>query len=453
MKSERLKIAIFHLGFFYSGGGEKLVLEEIRGLRSLGHEVTCFAPYIDRDHCFPGVPEMADVREILPPPPTWIPARDSISIALSCVLIPLLALRFREFDVFLGANQPGPWLAWVLAKILNKPYVVYLSQPLRILHPRQVDLENGLSIRNREGDDHFLRLIKKILGKFIDWADRRSVRDAAIMLSDGDHVSGWLREIYERDDVVCPAGCHPIPTDNLQYSHRWDGDFRVNGQQIRKPYILLSNRHVPPKRFEYALWAMKQISRDVNDLSLIITGQETSYTDQLRYLTDGLGLGDCVNFVGLVSESELARLYAEAVVYVYPSPEEDFGLGVIEAMASGTPVVAWKNGGPTGTVVDGDTGYLINPYDTNDFAQKILRLCSTPLLVENMGRSAHQRASEEFSFERHNRIVEEALILAIQKQETVSSFEQVELMPYMLSEKRKMRQEAYSLLETDDFPK
>ena len=68
----RLRIAIFHLGFFYSGGGEKLVLEEIRGLRALGHDVTCYAPYVDREGCFPDIPEMAEVEPLLPPPPAWL---------------------------------------------------------------------------------------------------------------------------------------------------------------------------------------------------------------------------------------------------------------------------------------------------------------------------------------------------------------------------------------------
>ena len=58
-----MKIAVFHLGFFYSGGGEKLILEEIRGLRALGHKVNCYAPYVDREECFPGVPEMVEEVE------------------------------------------------------------------------------------------------------------------------------------------------------------------------------------------------------------------------------------------------------------------------------------------------------------------------------------------------------------------------------------------------------
>ena len=74
-----MKIAIFHLGFFYSGGGEKLVLEEIRGLRALGHEVECFAPYVDRESCYPDYPEIKEVRALLPPPPSWLPMKVEMS--------------------------------------------------------------------------------------------------------------------------------------------------------------------------------------------------------------------------------------------------------------------------------------------------------------------------------------------------------------------------------------
>ncbi len=52
-KENKLKIAVFHCGFVYSGGGERIVLEEVLGLRRLGHEVVCFAPTVDRELCFP----------------------------------------------------------------------------------------------------------------------------------------------------------------------------------------------------------------------------------------------------------------------------------------------------------------------------------------------------------------------------------------------------------------
>jgi glycosyltransferase involved in cell wall biosynthesis len=417
-----LRIAIFHLGFFYSGGGEKLVLEEIRGLRALGHQVTCFAPYVDRSGCFPDVPEMAEIRTLLPAPPSWLPMKDPLWVTLSCLLIPFLAPRFRSFDVFLGANQPGPWFAFVLSRLLRKPYLIYLAQPLRILHPRAVDLENG--IRIREGDANFISALTKTARRIIDWADRTSVGNARAILTNGDHVSRWIKEVYGIDNQCCPAGCHPLPANELDYRDRWQGELRINGYTLPRPFILLTNRHSPMKRFEYAIWALKAIIRRAPTIHLVVTGQETEYTDQLKYLVDGLGLSQAVHFVGLVREDDLRRLYCSAAAYVYPSPEEDFGMGIVEAMAVGTPVVAWNNGGPTVTVVDGETGFLVQPYDTDRFAESLYRLASSPALAERLGRAGHRRARQVFSYERHCEILARALTRAVASPEVVGEIDE-----------------------------
>ena len=402
-----MRIAIFHLGFFYSGGGEKLVLEEMRGLRALGHDVTCYAPYVDQRHCFPDAPEISEIRSFLPAPPEWLPMKDPLWLTLGCVLIPFMAWRFRQYDVFLGANQPGAWFAYVLSRILGTPYIVYLAQPLRLLHPRHVDLENG--IRIREGDHHFLAALKQIAGRFINWADRTSVLHAHEVLTNGEHVGGWIKEVYGVENSVCPAGCHPIPHVDLDYSSRWIGKTHVNGTVVPRPFILLTNRHSPMKRFEYALWALKALRRQVPAVALVITGQETEYTKLLRYLVDGLGLKEFVHFVGLVTENDLLDLYRAAAVYVYPSPEEDFGMGIVEAMAAGTPVVAWKNGGPTVTVRHGETGFLAQPYDTEEFAESLHMLVSSAGLAEQMGRAGHLVSVASFSYDAHNKILERSL--------------------------------------------
>ena len=422
-----MRIAIFHLGFFYSGGGEKLVLEEMRGLRALGHQVTCFAPYVDREGCFPDVPEMADIRTLLPPPPAWLPVKESLWVALSCLLIPFLAPRFRSFDVFLGANQPGPWLAFVLAKLLKKPYVAYLAQPLRLLHPRAIDEQNGLRIR--EGDHKFLMILRKLAGPIIDWADRISVCGAAAVLTNGSYVGSWIRRVYGVDVIDCPAGCHVDDPEILDYGKRWSGHIRVNGWQIPKPYVLLTNRHSPMKRFEYALWAMKSIIRVSPSATLVITGQKTSYTRLLEYLADSLGIGNSVRFVGLISESSLRRLYGQAAVYVYPSPEEDFGMGIVEAMAAGTPTVAWDCCGPTVTVDSGVTGYLVEPYDTEAFARRMLGLLTNRDIAERLGRSGNERASQLFSYARHIAVLGDVLHATIPAAETHDDLTQFPISP------------------------
>ena len=68
-----------------------------------------------------------------------------------------------------------------------------------------------------------------------------------------------------------------------------------------------------------------------------------------------------VSFVGNVSEQELIKLYSECIGLITTAIDEDFGITPLEAMASGKPVVATKEGGYLETVIDGYTGILISP--------------------------------------------------------------------------------------------
>jgi glycosyltransferase involved in cell wall biosynthesis len=94
---------------------------------------------------------------------------------------------------------------------------------------------------------------------------------------------------------------------------------------------------------------------------------------------------------------------------VYPSPEEDFGMGIIEAMARAVPVVAWRNAGPTVTVADGETGYLAEPFETADYAEKIAMLLADPERNAAMGERGLQRVRALFSWDRHVETIVDAL--------------------------------------------
>lgn len=406
-----LKIAVLHFGFFYSGGGEKLVLEEVGGLRSLGHQVSCYAPFVDRDSCFPDRLEMGEVQSLLPPPPKWLPLRHALWVIASCALAPLFARRFRQHDVILAANQPAPWIGLIIGKLLRKPYVVYLAQPFRLIHPRDIDRSHGLRIR--DGDQRFVHWVTRVGGGVIDWADRLSINEAALVLTNGEYATRWISQVYARDTLNCPAGSHMEGGRELPAIDKWSGVVRVGNESIGKPYILVTNRHAPHKRFEYAIWALKALRRRKPDTRLVITGQASGYTEQLQYLVRGLNLQNYVHFVGLVSEPQLAKLYQEAAVYIYPAPEEDFGMGMVEAMASGTPVIAWNRAGPTGIVEHGQTGYLITPYDTDEFAERISDLLTNRELNRKLGIRSLEVAKTRFSYESHNRTVAWALQSAL----------------------------------------
>lgn len=412
MPSKRLNIAVFHCGFAYSGGGERIVLEEVMGLRRLGHRVACFAPTLSRKACYPDFIDEVGVRTFLPQLPAWFPLRDAIAMALSSLLAPLLALRFIGTDVFVGANQPGAWIAYCIARVLRKPYVVYLNQPNRLIYPRRIDRETGWLTKP---DYRILDVLIQRVKRFVRWADHLSFTRAEEMLANGGYIAGVIEEIYGREVTLCPAGCSPRPDEELCSSPlgAYRGSFALNGFEVAKPYILITNRHEPQKKFEYVIEALGLAHAFVPEASLVIPGPFTAHTPKLAALATRLGIEDRVLFLGQVREEELQRLYREAAVYCYPAPEEDFGMGVIEAMAWGVPVVAWDHAGPTVTVADGETGYLAEPYSVEAYAQSIIRLLIDPALRARMGAAAHERARARFAWSRHVRILESAILRAL----------------------------------------
>ena len=106
---------------------------------------------------------------------------------------------------------------------------------------------------------------------------------------------------------------------------------------------------------------------------LIVGGDARRRTQvaQLRDLARGAGIEHRVSFVGAVDHERLPLYYNAADVCVVPSHYESFGLVAVEAMASGVPVVASRVGGLTGTVQDGETGYLIPWLCPEPFAERI----------------------------------------------------------------------------------
>jgi glycosyltransferase involved in cell wall biosynthesis len=106
--------------------------------------------------------------------------------------------------------------------------------------------------------------------------------------------------------------------------------------------------------------------------------------------------------------ADMPGVFAAFDIFVLPSTlPEPFGLVVIEAMASGKPVVATAPGGPSETVVDGVTGYLVPPSDPQNTAVAIEKLLVDPANRVRMGEAARKRACEVFALPRYVREFED----------------------------------------------
>lgn len=121
--------------------------------------------------------------------------------------------------------------------------------------------------------------------------------------------------------------------------------------------------------------------------------------ERIEGIVDELGMSEFTVFPGRIGDDILPLYYAAADVSVVPSHYEPFGLVAIEAMASGTPVVASDVGGLQFTVVSESTGLLAPPQDEVAFATAIDRILSNAEWRNQLGAAARKRVEEKFSWD------------------------------------------------------
>ncbi|MEM7725571.1 MAG: glycosyltransferase family 1 protein [Cyanobacteria bacterium P01_A01_bin.45] len=121
--------------------------------------------------------------------------------------------------------------------------------------------------------------------------------------------------------------------------------------------------------------------------------------DRIEKIVNELGMRECTTFPGRLSQEELSSYYAAADVCVVPSHYEPFGLVAIEAMASGTPVVASDVGGLQFTVVPEETGLLAPPKDSASFSKAIDRIITDLQFRDQLGQGGKERVKNKFSWD------------------------------------------------------
>ena len=175
------------------------------------------------------------------------------------------------------------------------------------------------------------------------------------------------------------------------YTTRLEPFWRVaGGRAVRQdgPLRLLSvGRLIPRKGCEWLLRAVGQAHHDGVDVHLTVVGTGSEET-RLRALADELGIA--VSWRGFVDQPGLPSLYGEADAFVFSTLDDPFGMVLLEAAASGLPLIASRYAGATEELVrDGVEGLVVDPRNTTAVAARIRRLAASPELRVEMGRAAH----------------------------------------------------------------
>jgi alpha-1,3-rhamnosyl/mannosyltransferase len=130
---------------------------------------------------------------------------------------------------------------------------------------------------------------------------------------------------------------------------------------------------------------------------LVLAGREDPRYPEARQAVQRLGLADSVRFLGDVAENDMPALYSGALLFVFPSLYEGFGLPPLEAMACGAPVVCSTT--PALLEIAGDAAMTVDPLDSQDMAQAMIRVLGDSALREQMRRRSLAQAAR-FSWRR-----------------------------------------------------
>jgi len=159
--------------------------------------------------------------------------------------------------------------------------------------------------------------------------------------------------------------------------------------------VFTLRRHEPKNGLEYLIRAAKIVTKDKEDVIFIIGG-DGSLRAYHEKLASNLGLKDKVIFTGNIPYNKVPYYYATSDITVVPSLQEAFGLVVSEAMACGKPVIGSKVGGILDQIIDGYNGFLVQPRNSIEIAEKILWLIDHPRKSQSMGINGRKIVEEKF---------------------------------------------------------
>lgn len=319
-----MRVAIVHYWLLGSRGGERVV----EAICRLFPQADIFTLFYEPDR----VPELIRSRNVYT---SFLnPLRRFHRNLLPLMPIALESFDLRDYDLVIS-SEAGP-AKGVLAPSSTK-HICYCHTPMRYLW------ELYPAYRNEFTRGALRRALLAVCSHYLRTWDVATSYRVDAFLANSRNVRRRIWKTYRRRSTVCYP---PVAVESF-YS------------KASEDYFLIVSELVAYKRLDYAVRLCAE-----RGYRLKLVGDGPEYR-KLRPLA-----GRSVEFCGRVSETELRSLHASAAAFLMPG-EEDFGIGMVEALASGKPVIALGRGGALEIVKDG-CGILFSE-PTKDSLEKALR--------------------------------------------------------------------------------
>jgi glycosyltransferase involved in cell wall biosynthesis len=262
------------------------------------------------------------------------------------------------------ASTPGPvgLLGLAIAKILQIPfYGTYHTA-----FPQYVS--------ELTGDEDLAEIMWKLMILFYSQMD-------LIYVPSGDTGKQLVEKgIPESKICLYPRGIdiqrfHPDKRNGF-----WKGDYKLSDQGLKLLYV---GRISKEKNLGMLVEAFKKIERQVPDARLILVG-DGPYRKEMENKLNGFR----VLFTGELTGERLARAYASSDLFVFPSATDTFGNVILEAQASGIPVIVTDKGGPRQNIIEEQTGFIVPADDPQALSEVVIELSDNPQKLIRMKKAA-----------------------------------------------------------------
>jgi glycosyltransferase involved in cell wall biosynthesis len=230
-----------------------------------------------------------------------------------------------------------------------------------------------------------MRFFAKMSNPIMKLFDKKMVSYADYILTNSDFTGNLCKKIY---GITKTETIHP----GIDINEFPD----IPGH--KENYILSVSRLESFKHIDIVIQSIFLLKKKGKTIKLIIIGDGPEKKNLIRQ-SESLGLTENVIFTGWVNQELLIPYFSKSLCVVFPSTDEPFGIVPIEAQAAGTPVIATKSGGPMESIIDGKSGFLIQPDSTDELMEKILIFSQNPSLAESMGIFGRKNVSDKFSWD------------------------------------------------------
>jgi glycosyltransferase involved in cell wall biosynthesis len=392
-----LRIALLSYRSKTHCGGQGVYIRHLsRGLVELGHHVEVFSgpPYpegLDPRVVLNEVPSLNLYRE---PDPFRVPHPSEIRNSIDLLELStmwtagfpeprtfglraarLLSARLRDFDVVHDNQSLGTGLLKIAA--LGMPVVATVHHP--ITRDRVLDLAAAKWWR------------KPLVHRWYGFAEMQ--KRVAKQIPDLLTVSSTSATDIAEDFGVHPGQLHVVPLGVDTEMFKPSLEPRVPGR-----IIAIASADVPLKGVSNLLQAVAKL-RTERDVELQLVSRLESNGPTQKLISE-LGIADIVHISSGLSDAELAGLLASAEIACIPSLYEGFSLPAVEAMASGTPIVASRAGAlPEVLGADGSAAQMVKPGDPEELTRVLGDLLDSPERRYAMGIAGRNRAVDVYSWE------------------------------------------------------